>query len=101
MNFGGVAVGGMAGNRKHFPPSLPCVDHLRHPLDIARNAFSQGGQFGVELADELEQRIVTLRPVHHRGGDCRADARLHRGDFAAQGLSGSACAKSATATAFC
>lgn len=61
VNFGGVAVGGMAGNRKHFPASLPCVDHLRHPLDIARNAFSRGEpEFGVELADELEQRIVTL-----------------------------------------
>ena len=58
VNFGGVAVGGMAGNRKHFPASLPCVDHLRHPLDIARNAFSRGEpEFGVELADELEQRI--------------------------------------------
>ena len=52
VNFGGVAVGGMAGNRKHFPASLPCVDHLRHPLDIARNAFSRGEpEFGVELAD--------------------------------------------------
>ena len=61
VNFGGVAVGGMAGNRKHFPASLPCVDHLRHPLDIARNAFSRGEpEFGVELADELETRIVTL-----------------------------------------
>ena len=61
VNFGGVAVGGMAGNRKHFPASLPCVDHLRHPLDITRNAFSRGEpEFGVELADELEQRIVTL-----------------------------------------
>ncbi|AQR66432.1 aspartate aminotransferase family protein [Aquaspirillum sp. LM1] len=61
VNFGGVAVGGMAGNRKHFPASLPCVDHLRHPLDIARNAFSRGEpEFGIELADELEQRIVTL-----------------------------------------
>ena len=37
------------------------MDHLRHPLDIARNAFSRGEpEFGVELADELEQRIVTL-----------------------------------------
>lgn len=61
VNFGGVAVGGMVANRKHFPLTLPMVDHLRHPLDIQRNAFSRGQpEFGVELADELESRIVTL-----------------------------------------
>jgi beta-alanine--pyruvate transaminase len=61
VNFGGVAVGGMAGNRKHFPVTLPSVDHLRHPLDIARNAFSRGEpEHGAELADELESRILTL-----------------------------------------
>lgn len=61
VNYGGVAVGGIAGNRKHFPSTLGVVDHLRHPLDIGRNAFSQGEpEFGAELADELESRIVTL-----------------------------------------
>jgi len=61
VNFGGLAVGGLAGNRKFFPASLTQVDHLRHPLDIARNAFSRGQpQYGAELADELESRILTL-----------------------------------------
>lgn len=61
VGFGGIAVGGIAGNRKHFGPSLPGVDHLRHPLDIARNAFSRGlPEHGAELADEFEQRILAL-----------------------------------------
>jgi beta-alanine--pyruvate transaminase len=61
VGFGGIAVGGIAGNRKHFGPTLPGIDHLRHPLDIARNAFSRGlPELGAELADELEQRLLTL-----------------------------------------
>ena len=61
VGFGGIAVGGIAGNRKHFGPSLSSVDHLRHPLDIARNAFSQGLPLhGAELADEFEQRLLAL-----------------------------------------
>jgi beta-alanine--pyruvate transaminase len=61
VGFGGIAVGGIAGNRKHFGPSLSAVDHLRHPLDISRNAFSHGlPMHGAELADEFEQRLLTL-----------------------------------------
>jgi beta-alanine--pyruvate transaminase len=61
VGFGGVAVGGIAGNRKHFGPALPGVDHMRHPLDIAKNAFSRGlPEHGAELADEFEQRILAL-----------------------------------------
>ncbi|HYD80482.1 MAG TPA: aspartate aminotransferase family protein [Paucimonas sp.] len=61
VGFGGIAVGGIAGNRKHFGPTLAGVDHLRHPLDIAKNAFSRGlPEHGAELADELEQRILAL-----------------------------------------
>jgi beta-alanine--pyruvate transaminase len=61
VGFGGIAVGGIAGNRKHFGPTLAGVDHLRHPLDIARNAFSRGlPDHGAEIADELEQRILAL-----------------------------------------
>jgi beta-alanine--pyruvate transaminase len=34
---------------------------MRHPLDIAKNAFTRGlPEQGAELADELEQRILTL-----------------------------------------
>ncbi len=61
VGFGGIAVGGIAGNRKHFGPALPGVDHLRHPLDIARNAFSRGlPEQGAEIADEFEQRLLAL-----------------------------------------
>jgi beta-alanine--pyruvate transaminase len=61
VGFGGIAVGGIAGNRKHFGPTLAGVDHLRHPLDMARNAFSRGlPEHGAELADELEQRMLAL-----------------------------------------
>ena len=61
VGFGGIAVGGIAGNRKHFGPALSSVDHLRHPLDISRNAFSHGLPLhGAELADEFEQRLLAL-----------------------------------------
>ena len=61
VGFGGIAVGGIAGNRKHFGPTLAGVDHLRHPLDIARNAFSRGlPDHGAEIADEFEQRLLAL-----------------------------------------
>jgi beta-alanine--pyruvate transaminase len=61
VGFGGIAVGGIAGNRKHFGPALPAVDHLRHPLNIAKNAFSKGlPEHGAEMADELEQRLLAL-----------------------------------------
>jgi beta-alanine--pyruvate transaminase len=61
VGFGGIAVVGIAGNRKHFGPTLAGVDHLRHPLDIAKNAFSRGlPEHGAGLADELEQRLLAL-----------------------------------------
>jgi beta-alanine--pyruvate transaminase len=61
VGFGGIAVGGIAGNRKHFGPTLAGVDHLRHPLDIANNAFSRGlPEHGAGIADELEQRLLAL-----------------------------------------
>jgi beta-alanine--pyruvate transaminase len=60
VNFGGISVGGIVGNRKMFGPLLPGVDHLRHTHDLARNAFSPGlPEHGAELADDLE-RLVTL-----------------------------------------
>lgn len=60
VNFGGIAVGGIVTNRKHFGALLAGVDHIRHTHDIARNAFSRGEpEHGAEFADELE-RLVTL-----------------------------------------
>ena len=60
VGFGGLSVGGMVNNRKSFGPGLPGVDHLRHTLDIGRNAFTRGlPKHGVELSDDLE-RLVAL-----------------------------------------
>lgn len=60
VNFGGVSVGGMVGNRKMFGPLLTGTDHLRHTHDLARNAYSRGmPEHGAELADDLE-RLVAL-----------------------------------------
>ncbi|MDJ0792622.1 MAG: aspartate aminotransferase family protein [Woeseiaceae bacterium] len=57
VNFGGMSVGGMVPNRKVFSAALlPGVDHLRHTLDIERNAFSRGlPEHGAELAEDLER----------------------------------------------
>jgi beta-alanine--pyruvate transaminase len=50
----------LVNNRKWFGPLLPGVDHLRHTLDIERNAYSRGlPAHGAELADDLE-RLVAL-----------------------------------------
>jgi beta-alanine--pyruvate transaminase len=60
VNFGGISVGGIAGNRKSFGTMVGGVDHLRHTHDLARNAFTRGiPEHGAELADDLE-RIVAL-----------------------------------------
>ncbi|WP_343312559.1 aspartate aminotransferase family protein [Brucella sp. BE17] len=58
VGFGGISVGGLINNRRVFP-QIP-ADHLRHTLDMERNAFSKGlPAHGIELADDLE-RLVQL-----------------------------------------
>ena len=61
VNFGGMSVGGIPGNRKTFGNvMLPGVDHMPHTHDLKRNAFSKGQPaHGAEIADELE-RLVAL-----------------------------------------
>lgn len=60
VGFGGISVGGLPNNRKWYGAQLPGVDHLRHTLDIERNAFSRGlPAHGLELAEDLE-RLVAL-----------------------------------------
>ena len=59
VNFGGISVGGMVANRKMFGHLLGGVDHLRHTLDLSRNAYSVGlPPHGAELADDLERLIA-------------------------------------------
>lgn len=58
VGFGGLSVGGLVNNRRVFP-QIP-ADHMRHTLDMERNAFSKGlPALGIELADDLE-RLVQL-----------------------------------------
>jgi beta-alanine--pyruvate transaminase len=60
VNFGGISVGGIVGNRKMFGTLLTGVDHLPHTHNLKKNAFTKGEpEHGAELADELE-RLVTL-----------------------------------------
>jgi beta-alanine--pyruvate transaminase len=63
VNFGGISVGGIPGNRKMFGMMLNGVDHIRHTHDLARNAFSRGQPgHGAELADDLERLCVLHDP---------------------------------------
>ena len=52
VNYGGISVGGIAGNRKTFGQGIE-ADHLPH-TQLAANAFSRGmPEHGAELADRL------------------------------------------------
>jgi beta-alanine--pyruvate transaminase len=57
VNFGGISVGGIAGNRKLFGQGIQ-ADHLSHTL-LKQNAFTRGmPRQGAELADELLDLIA-------------------------------------------
>lgn len=60
VGFGGMSVGGIAGNREPFASHLlPGVSHLPATHDLARNAFSMGQPaFGAEFADALLATIA-------------------------------------------
>ncbi|MBB3060864.1 aspartate aminotransferase family protein [Microbulbifer rhizosphaerae] len=60
VNFGGISVGGMVGNRKTFGPALD-VDHLPHTL-LPENAFSRGlpEHGGTDMAERLMD-IINLQ----------------------------------------
>jgi beta-alanine--pyruvate transaminase len=63
VNFGGMAVGGLAANKKMFGPGVAGVDHIRHTHDLSRNAFSKGQPaHGAEFADELERLCALHDP---------------------------------------
>ncbi|UIJ72838.1 aspartate aminotransferase family protein [Aurantimonas sp. HBX-1] len=60
VNFGGISVGGIVGNRKMFGTLLTGVDHMRHTHDPERNGFSKGeAEHGADLAEDLV-RIAAL-----------------------------------------
>lgn len=61
VGFGGISVGGMVNNRNAFGTSLLRTDHLRSTWDANNQAFIRGQpELGVEMADELESRIIAL-----------------------------------------
>jgi beta-alanine--pyruvate transaminase len=56
VNFGGISVGGMVGNRKMFGAMLAGVDHIRHTHNPLRNSFTVGQpEHGAEFAEDLEK----------------------------------------------
>lgn len=60
VGFGGISVGGMVNNRKHFGPMLSGVDHLPHTYSRDHQPFANGQPaWGAHLADDLE-RLVSL-----------------------------------------
>lgn len=57
VNYGGISVGGIVGNRKTFGQGIE-ADHLPH-TQLASNAFSRGmPDKGAELADDLLKLIA-------------------------------------------
>lgn len=57
VNFGGMSVGGIGGNRKLFG-STPETDHLSHTL-LPENQFTRGQpDHGAHLAEELEALVA-------------------------------------------
>ena len=60
VGFGGISVGGIVANRRHFGSLLTGVDHLPHTYNREQQAFTKGEPaWGAHLADDLE-RIVAL-----------------------------------------
>ena len=60
VGFGGISVGGIVSNRRHFGTLLAGVDHLPATYDRDKQAFTKGEPaWGAHLADELE-KIVAL-----------------------------------------
>ncbi|PWB59315.1 MAG: aspartate aminotransferase family protein [Bradyrhizobiaceae bacterium] len=60
VGFGGISVGGIVNNRKHFGALLAGVDHLPHTYNRDEQAFTRGEpDWGAHLADELD-RLVAL-----------------------------------------
>lgn len=57
VNFGGISVGGISANRRHFGQGVE-ADHLRHTM-LPENRFTRGmPATGAELADELLELIA-------------------------------------------
>lgn len=58
VGFGGISVGGLPNNQRHFP-ALPHVVHLPHTHNLEHNAFSRG------LPDWGEHYALALERIAH------------------------------------
>jgi beta-alanine--pyruvate transaminase len=59
VNFGGISVGGIVNNRRHFGSLLNGVDHLPHTHLPEENRWSRGQPaHGAYLADDLEKLVA-------------------------------------------
>jgi beta-alanine--pyruvate transaminase len=60
VGFGGIAVGGIVGNRRQFGTLMVGIDHLQSTYNREKQAFTIGEpEWGGHLADELD-RLVAL-----------------------------------------
>jgi beta-alanine--pyruvate transaminase len=60
VNFGGISVGGIVNNRRHFGTLLAGVDHLPHTHFPKENQWTKGQpEHGAFVAEDLE-RLVAL-----------------------------------------
>ena len=102
VGFGGIAVGGIVSNRKQFGALLAGVDHLPTTYNRAEQAFTIGEpEWGAHLADELD-RLVALHDASTIAAVIVEPMAGSTGVLPPpQGLSASACARSATSTASC
>jgi len=61
----------MVNNRKFYGPMLPGVDHLRHTLDLSRNAFSAGCRSTASNWRGPRAPGAVARRIHDRRRDRR------------------------------
>jgi beta-alanine--pyruvate transaminase len=63
VGFGGISVGGIVNNRRHFGALLAGVDHLPHTYNRDTQAFTKGEpEWGAHLADDLERMAALHDP---------------------------------------
>ncbi len=87
VNFGGISVGGIAGNRKSFGTMVGGVDHLRHTHDLKKNALlARRARARRRARRRPRADRHPARRIDDRRGDRRAGRRLDRRAAAAQGL---------------
>ena len=87
VNFGGISVGGIAGNRKSFGTMVGGVDHLRHTHDLEEErVLARPARARRRARRRPRAHRRAARRLDHRRGDRRAGRRLDRRADPAQGL---------------